>query len=165
VAAGGLALVLALGGYGVTHAATSSNAPAATETAAHRVGTATPPRGPGSGSSASFAGGSAAPGGAPGAPGAKAGVPKGGTAGKVTAISGDTITLTTRADKTVRVTVTSSTVFEDGATTSTLGALKQGDLAVVTGSTSSDGTVTAKSVTFGITPGNAPGKNPPSSGA
>jgi hypothetical protein len=165
VAAGGLALVLALGGYGVTHAATSTNAPAATETATHRVGTATPPRRPGSGSSASFAAGSAAPGGTPGAPGPKPGGANHGEAGKVTAISGDTITMTTPADKTVRVTVTSSTVFRDGATTSTPGALKEGDLVVVTGSTSSDGTVTAKSVTFGITPGTAPGKNPPPSGA
>jgi hypothetical protein len=35
----------------------------------------------------------------------------------------------------------------------------------VTGSTSSDGTVTAKTVTFGIAPSGTPGKNTPPSGA
>jgi hypothetical protein len=63
----------------------------------------------------------------------------------------------------VTVTVTSSTVVKDGTTTSSLRALKKGDLVVVTGSTSSDGTVTATTVTFGITPMGAPGKNTPPS--
>ena len=87
---------------------------------------------------------------------------KAGQGGRVTAISGDTITLTTLAGKTITVTVTSSTVVKEGTTTSALGALKDGDLVVVTGSTSSDGTVTATTVTFGMAPVGAPGKHTPS---
>jgi hypothetical protein len=72
-----------------------------------------------------------------------------GTVGKVTSISADSITLTTRGKKVVTVTVSSSTVYKNGSTTSTSAALKVGDLAMVTGTTASDGTVTATAITFG----------------
>jgi hypothetical protein len=74
----------------------------------------------------------------------------------VTAISGDTITLTTFNNLTIKASVTSSTVYKDGDTTVTSAALKQGDPAMVSGSTSSDGTLTASTVTFGVTPPGIP---------
>ena len=58
--------------------------------------------------------------------------------------------------------MTSSTVFKRGAAASTSSAPKKGDLAMVTGSTSSDGTVTAATVTFGTAPSGGPGAAPPS---
>jgi hypothetical protein len=95
------------------------------------------------------------------APGGKRGTPPGrgsGTVGKVTAVSTDSITVTTMAKEAVTVTVSSSTVYKDGSTTSTRAALKVGDVAMVTGSTASDGTVTATTITFGTTPvGTPPG--------
>ena len=65
------------------------------------------------------------------------------------------------ANRAVTVTVTTSTVFKEGTTISTLSALKRGDIAMVTGSTSSSGTVTATAVTFGTAPSGAPGNNTP----
>jgi hypothetical protein len=82
---------------------------------------------------------------------------RGGTVGKVTALSGDTITLSTFNNKTVTVTVTAATVYKEGTKTSSLSALKKGDVAQVAGSTSSDGTVTASTITFGTAPSGAPG--------
>ncbi len=146
VAVGGLALGLALGGYGVTQAATST-APA--------TDTATSQGRPPVGASGSAAPSGSPPGGSRG--GAVRGTGPGGPGGRVTAINGDTITLTTMTGKTVTVTVTSSTVFKDGTTSSTQSALHKGDLAMVTGSTSSDGTVTATTVTFGSAPNGHPG--------
>ncbi len=157
MAAGGLALVLALGGYGVTQAATSTS----TTATAGAAGTARPPGMSGAGTSGSSAPSGPPPSGSRGGPaGGLGAASKGGTGGKVTTISGDTITLTTMADKTVTVTVTPSTVFKDGSTTSTQSALKKGDIAMVSGSTSSDGTVTATTVTFGNAPNGAPGTPP-----
>ena len=60
-------------------------------------------------------------------------------------------------DSTTRVSMTSSTVYKDGTRTVTIAALKTGDLAMVGGSTSSDGTVTASTLTFEATPPGRPG--------
>jgi Domain of unknown function (DUF5666) len=76
-----------------------------------------------------------------------------GTLGKVTSISTDSITLTTMANKVVTVTVSASTVYNKGSTTSTSAALKVGDVAMVTGRTASNGTVSATVITFGTAPG------------
>ena len=87
-----------------------------------------------------------------GPPGGTRGSPPGhgsGTVGRVTSISGDSITLATRGKKVVTVTVSTSTVYKHGSTTSTSAALKVGDLAMVTGTTASDGTVTATAITSG----------------
>jgi hypothetical protein len=152
VAAGGLAAMLAFGGYGVTQAAATTDA--------------------GSGASA-IAGGNGGPPGVGGAPisgGSVQGGPSGqtptaspgestgnGTAGTVTAFSGDSITVRTRGQSALKVVVNSATTFKDGSRTTTGAALKKGDFVMVVGSTSSDGTVTAKTVTFGSTPNGAPG--------
>ena len=61
--------------------------------------------------------------------------------------------------------VTSSTAIREGAATSTLSALKRGDIVMVTGSTSSDGTVTATTIIFGTAPSGTPGNNTPPSAA
>jgi Domain of unknown function (DUF5666) len=164
VAAGGLAAVLALGGYGVTHAATST---ATSSTASPGAGIGGPPglSGP-TGQGAPGSGGGTASqeapppagegvgrgtGSGPGGPGSH-----GGTVGKVSAVVGDTITLTTRANKTIKVIVTSTTVYKNGSTIVTASALKSGVVAVVRGSTSSDGTVTATAITLGTAPIGAP---------
>jgi len=79
------------------------------------------------------------------------------TAGIITAFSGDSITLRTRERSTLVVIVTSATVLQEGTTKVASSALKKGDLAMVVGSTSSDGTVRASTITFGSTPNGAPG--------
>jgi hypothetical protein len=92
--------------------------------------------------------------------------------GKVTALSGDTITLETNAKSSVTVVYSSSTTFRTnssagGGTTSSASALKVGDFIGVTGSKSSDGSVTATTVMIGqpTRPGNGapggPGKGGP----
>ena len=75
-------------------------------------------------------------------------------AGKITALSGDDITLQSNASTSVTVVSTSSTKFETdpgpgGGTTSSASALKVGDFVGVQGTRNSDGTVTATTVTIG----------------
>ena len=75
-------------------------------------------------------------------------------AGRITALSGDDITLQSNASTSVTVVSTSSTKFETdpgpgGDTTSSASALKVGDFVGVQGAKNSDGTVTATTVTIG----------------
>ena len=157
LAAAALAGILAVGGYGVIQASTSS-------TSGSSAGAATLPGGSGSRPAGAPAGGGSGPGsGARGTPprGGKRGASPargGGTVGKVTSISTDSITLTTMANKAVTVTVSASTVYKDGSATSTSAALKVGDVAMVTGSGGSNGTVRATVITFGTTPPGSPPK-------
>ncbi len=157
LAAGGLAMVLALGGYGVTRANATTGSSASAGKAA---GPSRPPGHSGSAPSGSSPSGGAPPPGAGGGPGALAA--DRGRVGKVTSVGGGSITLAAPNGTEVSVIVTSSTVFKRGAAVSTSSALKKGDLAMVTGSTSSDGTVTAATVTFGTAPRGGPGAAPPS---
>jgi len=78
-------------------------------------------------------------------------------AGKITALSGDDITVETNATTTVTVVSTANTTFESnpgpgGGTTSSASALKVGDFIGVQGTKNSDGTVTATTVTIGRPP-------------
>jgi hypothetical protein len=70
------------------------------------------------------------------------------TLGKVTALSGGTITIQTRNETTQTVTFTSSTTFRtmSGAAKST--ALKVGDFIAVSGTMGSNGSVKATSIMF-----------------
>ena len=113
----------ALGGNGVTQPATSTS----TTATAGAGATSRPP-----GLSSAGASGSSAPSGTPpsgtrnGPAGGFGAAAKGGTGGKVSAVFGDTITLTTMAEKTITVTVTASTGFKDGTTAPAQSALKKG---------------------------------------
>ena len=74
--------------------------------------------------------------------------------GKITALSGDTITVETNAKGSVTVVYSSSTTFKanggaGGGTTSSSSALKVGDFIGVTGTKNSDGSVTATTVMIG----------------
>jgi hypothetical protein len=90
------------------------------------------------------------------------GAPPGGMArptvsGRVTALSGDDITVETNAKTTVTVVSSSSTTFRtnpgpSGGTTSSASALKVGDFIGVTGTKNSDGSVTATTVMIGRPP-------------
>jgi hypothetical protein len=91
--------------------------------------------------------------------GAAHGAPPGGMArptvsGKITALSGDDITLDSNAKSSVTVVYSSNTTFKtnpgpSGGTTSSASALKVGAFIGVTGTKNSDGSVTAASVTIG----------------
>ncbi len=96
--------------------------------------------------------------------------------GKITALSGDDVTVETNAKAAVTVVSSSSTTFKadpgpSGGTTSSAAALKIGDFVGVQGTKNSDGSVTASSVTIGRPPssgeggGPAKGGKPPSGGA
>jgi len=101
--------------------------------------------------------------------------------GKITALSGDDITVETNATTSVTVVYSSSTTFKanpgPSATTSSAAALKVGDFIGVQGTKNSDSSVTASSVTIGrpqqMGKGGAPGGRggssrggkPPSGGA
>jgi hypothetical protein len=97
--------------------------------------------------------------GSAGARGAAHGRPPGGmgrptVAGKVTALSGDDITVLTNGTTKVTVTSTSGTKFETGAgpkggTASSASALEVGDFIGVEGTKASNGTVTASTVVIG----------------
>jgi hypothetical protein len=92
--------------------------------------------------------GAAAPGRPPG------GMARPTVTGKITAMSGDNITVETSAKTTVTVVASSSTTFKadpgpSGGTTSSAAALKIGDFIGVQGTKNSDGSVTASSVTIG----------------
>jgi hypothetical protein len=164
LAAAGLAAALAFGGYGVTQAATSSSSSstaaaaglpgaggsAPSTGASGTSGTAGTPPANGAGKAGSMGGTGSA--GSRGGAGSMGNGAEAGTGGKVTAINGDTITMTNLRGKVIKVVVTSSTVFKDGTKVSTDAALRVGDFAVVTGSTASNGTVTATTVVFGATP-------------
>jgi hypothetical protein len=74
--------------------------------------------------------------------------------GKITALSGDDITVETNATTTVTVVYSSSTRFTanpgpSGGTTSSASALKIGDFIGVQGTKNSDSSVTASSITIG----------------
>jgi hypothetical protein len=107
--------------------------------------------------------------------GAAHGRPPGGTArptvsGKITALSGNDITVETSAKTTVTVVYSSSTTFKDdpgpgGGTTSSASALKVGDFIGVQGTKNSDSSVTASSVTIGRPQQMGKGGRPPSGGA
>ena len=97
--------------------------------------------------------------------------------GKVTALSGDDITVETNAKSAVTVVFSASTTFKADpgpgrGTTSSASALKVGDFIGVQGTKNSDGSVTASSVTIGRpqmgkgAPGGGAGRNggPPSGG-
>jgi len=85
------------------------------------------------------------------------GRPRGGTArptvsGKITVLSGDTITVETNAKSSVTIVSSSSTTFKTnggGGITSGASALKVGDFIGVTGTKNSDGSVTATTVMIG----------------
>ena len=113
--------------------------------------------------------------------GAAHGRPPGGmarptVAGKITALSGDDITVETSSEASVTVVYSSGTTFETNpgpkrATTSSASALKVGDFIGVQGTKNSDSTVTASTVVIGRAPqtgrgraGGAPprGGTPPS---
>ena len=91
--------------------------------------------------------------------GAAHGAPPGGmtrptVSGKVTALSGDDITVETNAKSSVTVVYSSSTTFKtnpgpSGGTTSSASALKVGAFIGVNGTKNSDGSVTATAVMIG----------------
>jgi hypothetical protein len=98
-----------------------------------------------------------APAGAPaGAPPADAAKPA--AAGKITALSGNDITITNRDKTTETIVFAASTTFRTRSGTTTSSALKVGDFIAVMGTTNSDGTVTATSVMVGSPP---PGRGGP----
>jgi hypothetical protein len=113
-------------------------------------------------------------------PGAHGRPPGGGMArptvsGKITALSGDDMTVETNAKAAVTVVYSPSTTFRagpgpGGGTTSSASALKIGDFIGVQGTKNRDGTVTASSVTIGRPPqigkggGPTQGEKPPSGG-
>jgi Domain of unknown function (DUF5666) len=76
------------------------------------------------------------------------------TGGKVTALSGDTITIETRDKDSQTVTYSSSTTFRTMSGSSTSAALKVGDFIGVEGTRHSNGSVTATSIMIGT---NSPG--------
>ncbi|HEY0260865.1 MAG TPA: DUF5666 domain-containing protein [Lacisediminihabitans sp.] len=106
-----------------------------------------------------FSGG--AEGGFPGgAEGGGTGAGGGLTAGTVQSVDGDTITLKLTDGSTVKVTTTSDTAVtktEDG----TVSDLAKGDTVAVRGTTGSDGTVAATTVTEGALTGGFGGGTPP----
>jgi hypothetical protein len=89
-------------------------------------------------------------------------------AGKITALSGDDITLKGKGSTTQTVVYSSSTTFRTpSGSTSSAAALKVGQSIGVTGTKASDGTVTASSITIGVPPAGRgpsghPGGKPPS---
>jgi hypothetical protein len=104
--------------------------------------------------------GAAAPGRLPG------GLARPTVAGKITALSGDDITIETNATTPVTVVSTASTTFESNqepslGTTSSASALKVGDFIGVKGNKNSDGTVTATTVMIGRPPRMGKGGTPP----
>jgi hypothetical protein len=114
--------------------------------------------------------------------GAAHGRPPGGMArptvsGKITALSGNDITITTNAKTSVTVVYSSSTTFKTnpgptGGSASSVSALKVGASIGVQGTKNSDGTVTASTVMIGRPPqmgkagaGGGRGGKPPAGGA
>jgi hypothetical protein len=92
-------------------------------------------------------------------------------AGKITALSGDNITIADRDKTTETVVFSATTTFRTMSGTTTSSSLKVGDFIAVNGTKSSDGTVTATSVMVGAPPmgkggpgGHRGGKPPAGSG-
>jgi hypothetical protein len=91
------------------------------------------------------------------------------TGGKITALSGEIITITTRGTTSQTVTFSSSTTFRTMSGSSTSSALKVGDFIGVQGTTNSNGSVTATSIMIsskalgpmGKGGGHMPGGSPP----
>jgi hypothetical protein len=81
-------------------------------------------------------------------------------AGKITALSTDAITIATMSKATETITYSSNTTFRTKSGTSTPSALAVGKFISVTGTKSSDGSVSAKSIMFGLTPAPAGGRGP-----
>jgi hypothetical protein len=107
-------------------------------------------------------------------------MPRPTVAGKVTALSGDDITVETNAEASVTVAYSSNTTFKtspgpSGSTTSSAAAVKVGAFVGVTGTQNSDGSVTATAVVIGrpahmnqgarVGKGGAPKGSKPPSGA
>jgi Domain of unknown function (DUF5666) len=85
--------------------------------------------------------------------------------GKITALSGEDITVETNAKTSVTVVYSSSTTFKanpgpSGGTTSSASALRVGDFIGVQGTENSDSSVTASSVTIGRPPQMGKGGGP-----
>jgi hypothetical protein len=96
--------------------------------------------------------------------GAPAGTPPAGlakptAAGKITALSGNDITITKRDKTTQTIAFSASTTFRTRSGSTTSAALKVGDFIAVMGSTNSDGSVTATSVMVGNPPPGHGGPN------
>jgi hypothetical protein len=88
--------------------------------------------------------------------------------GKITALSGDAITVETNAKTSVSVVTSTSTTYKTGAgpnggTTSSASALKVGEYIGVQGTKNSDGSVTASAVMIGRPP--QMGRGGPGAGA
>ncbi len=82
-------------------------------------------------------------------------------AGKITALSGDDITVQDQNKTTETIVFSSSTTFRTMSGTTTSAALKVGDFISATGTKNSDGTVTATAVMIGgPPPGGGPGGHP-----
>jgi hypothetical protein len=82
--------------------------------------------------------------------------------GKITALSGDDITIEGRDATAETVTYSATTTFRGKSGTTTAAALKVGESIAVTGTKASDGTITATSIMIGM--GNRPpggGTRPP----
>ena len=99
------------------------------------------------------------------------GTPRPAVSGKITALSGDDITVETSAKTSVTVVYSSGTTFKAGpgpggaGTTSSASALKIGDFIGVQGTKNSDSSVTASTVMIGRPQQMGRGGRPPSGGA
>jgi hypothetical protein len=80
------------------------------------------------------------------------------TAGKITALSGDTITIHTRHGTSQSVTYSSTTTFDAGSGNSSSAGLAIGDFVAVQGATNSDGSVTATNIMISPQPPGPMGK-------
>ncbi len=100
--------------------------------------------------------GTKAPSGARGAPPGGMGRPT--AMGKITALSGDDITIAGRGSTTETIVYSANTTFRGKSGTTTAAALKVGESIAVTGTTASDGTITATSIMIGM------GNRPPGGG-
>ena len=87
------------------------------------------------------------------------------TIGKVTAVSGDTITIQSRGGTSRTVTFASTTTFRTTTGTLTSNAVKVGDFIAVKGTTNSDGSVSATTIMISPSPpgpmGQGGGGRPP----
>lgn len=81
-----------------------------------------------------------------------AGRPRPTTIGKVTAVSGDTITIQSRGGTSRTVTFASTTTFRTTTGTLTSNAVKVGDFIAVKGTTNSDGSVSATTIMISPNP-------------
>jgi uncharacterized protein DUF5666 len=102
--------------------------------------------------------------------GAPPGMTKPTAAGKITALSGDDITLKDKASTTVTVVYSSSTTFRAPSGSASASDLKVGESIAVTGTKNNDGTISATSIMVGGPPAGRggppghPGGKPPAGG-